>query len=190
MSGNVRWSASNLTTPGGQQATAIPAALALTGLVTIGVAFFAGGPPGDASQTVLLEIGGALVVLFGVITVVVARRTAAHVSLAWDGQALRLDVQPPGRPAVSYVGPFHEQHGFVRSAVHTGRGSIPQLTLEVAILDANGRCVLLLRELLGAVYDPPPGWQDRPLAVRTEHVFTNSLGRTNLDRLVAALGKG
>jgi hypothetical protein len=187
---NVRWSATNLTTPGGQTALVIPASLALVGLVTVGVAYFAGDAE-DAGSRLLLQGGLGVFLVFGVITAMVAQRTRATVTLGWDGEQLRLAVKPPGKPVVVYGGPFREEHCFVRSAVHTGRGSIPQLVLMLAIFDEKGRCVLVLRELLGAIYDPPPGWAQSAIsASKAHHVLVNSLGRTNLDELASALTKG
>lgn len=186
---NVRWSATNLTTPGGQSAIAIPAALALTGLVTIAVAYFSGSPD-DSGTTMLLEIGAGVTALFGVITVLVFQRSRASATLGWDGEKLRLEVRAPGKPLAVYTGPFREEHGFEWGAVSTGHGSIRQLTLTVAVFDGADRCVLVLRELLGAIYQPPAGWMQRMVVVsRPEHVLTNSIGRTNLDALAAAITK-
>lgn len=185
---SVRWSASNLTTPGGQTAIALPAALALTGLVTVVVAYFAGSAD-DAGSVLLAEIGAGAFVLFGLVTAWVASRTRAKVTLQWNGDALQLDVEPPRKPRATYVGPFREEHGYVREAVHTGRASIPQLVLVLAVFETkSGRCVLLLRELLGAAYDPPPGWVERTVVVRgAEHVLVNSIGRLELEQLAKAL---
>lgn len=185
---NVRWRASNLTTPGGQALLAVPAALALVGLVMVGVVLFA-GPSSDESRTLGVELGLGTFALFAAITWLVAMRTRATVVLGWTGEALRLDVTPPGKATISYVGPFRVERGFVREAVHTGRGSLPQLVLELAVFEARGgRCVLFLRELLGAIYQPPPGWEARLVSARgAAHVLVNSLGRTNVDALERAL---
>lgn len=186
---NLRWSASNLTTPGGQTALALPGALALTGLVTAVVVFFTAQ---DDERAFGLGIGLGLggFVLFAAVTALVAVRTRARVALGWTGDALRLDVTPPGKPTVSYAGPFRVEVGYVRDSVATGRGgSLPQLTLLVAVKEAaSGRCVLYLRELLGAIYEPPAGWPARMVVVAgSEHVLVNSIGRTHLDELAKAL---
>jgi hypothetical protein len=182
---SVRWSASNLTTPGGQILIALPATGALTGAIVCGVALFG---VAASERDAWLAAGLGAVVVFGAITALVVARTRGVAALAWDGGALRLTVRSPGRAEVSYVGPLRCEHGYVWSSVHAGRGNIRQLQLELAILDEHGRCVLFLRELLGAIYEPPPGWPQRAIAVHgAEHVLTNSFGRIDLDRLADAL---
>ena len=184
---NVRWEASNLTTLGGSHLMAMLLAVSLMGGVTSGVIFFTGD--GDAEgERLVAWIGIAVLVVFGALGYLAAQRARARIRVGWDGDAVCLEIRGP-RGEATLRGPFRVDRGWVREAIATGRGSVRNTVVMIAIEDEAGRTVLYLREQLGAIYSPPPGWPQRMVIARTpcQHVYTNSLGTLDLAKLAEAI---
>lgn len=184
---NVRWEATNLTTPGGSTVLGLWIALALIGAVVAGVTAVMGDRAPDGAD-VAAVIAAIAMVVFGALAWLSFQRSRASVRVGWDGDALRLEIRGP-HGAITHRGPFKIARGWMRDVIHTGHGTMPMKVVMLAVLDREGNALVYLREQLGAIHSVPVGWPERTVRVEScEHVYTNALGRIELDRLAEALG--
>lgn len=184
---NVRWEASNLTTLGGSTVMGILIGIAMIGAVIAGVTFFMGERAPDGVW-IAAYAGLGAAVLFGVLAWLSYQRSRARVRVGWSGEALVMEIEGP-QGSARYTGPFKVARGWMRDVIATGHGTVPMKVVMCAVLAPDGRALLYLREQLGAIHSVPYGWPERIVRVAScEHLYTNSLGRLELDRLVEALG--
>lgn len=183
----VRWEATNLTTIGGSTVMGLLIGVALIGGVVAGVTL-AMGDRAPRGADVAAYVGLGVMIVSGVLAWLSFQRSRAKVRVGWNGDAVVMEIEGP-HGAASHTGPFKVARGWMREAIATGHGSVPTKVVMCAVLAPDGRALLYLREQLGAIHSVPTGWPERIVRVQScEHVYTSSLGRLELDRLVDALG--
>jgi len=126
---------------------------------------------------------GVALAVFVVLTVVAHFAIRVRVRVLSREEPARVELEIVDRARSQTVKIAQTSSAWHRERIETGRGSIPNTVLELAILDEERHCPVMLCEELGAAYDAPRNWAEGSLSVAPQRTLRASMGRVHLDEL-------